>query len=51
VNELLDEESLASLRYSVNKGKPYGTMDWTAEMVDQFGLAHTVRSAGRPMNN
>ncbi|MDZ4285550.1 MAG: transposase [Candidatus Sungbacteria bacterium] len=48
VNEIIRDDSLRDLRYSVNKGRPYGSDGWIAEMVDRFGLGHTTRGAGRP---
>ena len=48
VNQLLNEDMVEQVRYSVNKGKPYGGERWTEKMVDQFKLGHTLRGAGRP---
>lgn len=48
VNELLKDDTLAEVRYAVNKGKPYGTNQWLARMLDRFELSHTLRGAGRP---
>ncbi len=48
VNDLLQEDTLTELRHAANKGKPYGTVDWTDSMVDQFDLGHTLRGPGRP---
>jgi len=48
VNEVLTSERLTDIRYSVNKGKPYGTLDWVERAVERFGLTHTLRGAGRP---
>jgi len=48
LNEREDEETLASLRESVNKGKPYGTMGWVGRMVKKYGLFLTTRQRGRP---
>lgn len=48
VNEPERKEVLAGIRYSVNKGKPYGKERWTERMVDTFKLSATLRSPGRP---
>lgn len=48
VNELLGTENLADIRYSVNKGKPYGKLDWVEHAIKQFDLWHTLRGPGRP---
>lgn len=39
---------LESLRYCVNKGKPYGRENWIQRMVDEFNLVPTLRNPGRP---
>jgi hypothetical protein len=41
-------EKLSIIRYSVNKGKPYGADTWTDSMIDRFNLSHTTRGVGRP---
>jgi len=43
-----EKEELESLRYSVNKGKPYGSSDWTNRMINRFDLKSTLRHPGRP---
>lgn len=48
VNTLPDKEHLESIRNSVNKGKPFGSMEWVKNMVKQFGLEITTRNRGRP---
>ncbi|MEK7452858.1 MAG: transposase [Patescibacteria group bacterium] len=48
VNEPQTAKELESLRYSVNKGKPYGKDDWTNRVIDKFKLGSTLRKAGRP---
>ncbi len=45
-----ENQELDSLRYSVNKGKPYGSNDWTNRMISRFNLGSTLRGAGRPIN-
>jgi len=48
VNDVFKNDDLNDIRYSVNKGKPYGTRGWIEKMVVKFGLDHTVRGPGRP---
>lgn len=48
VNQVLSEENLESIRYSVNKGKPYGNLEWVDRVVDDHNLTHTLRGPGRP---
>ncbi|MFA4975858.1 MAG: transposase [Candidatus Paceibacterota bacterium] len=48
VNEAQTNKEIESLRYSVNKGKPYGSDNWTNKMVDKFNLKATLRNPGRP---
>lgn len=48
VNDTLNTEKLSVIRYSVNKGKPYGTDTWADSMIDTFNLSHTIRGVGRP---
>ena len=43
-----EKKELDSLRYSVNKGKPYGSNAWVNRMIDNFNLRSTLRSPGRP---
>ena len=45
-----EKKELESLRYSVNKGKPYGSESWMNRTVDRFNLGSTLRGAGRPIN-
>ncbi len=51
VNEILKEDSLKSLRNSVNKGTPLGNDAWVEKMVGEHNLEHTVRGGGRPKIN
>jgi len=48
VNEKETENDLNATRYSVNKGKPFGSKVWTNRMVDTFKLSGTLRGSGRP---
>ena len=51
VNENLSEEILNTVRYSVNKGKPYGREEWVDATVEKFDLMYTLRHPGRPRKN
>jgi len=44
------DDELKPLRYSVNKGKPYGSGSWVNKMIDRFNLGSTLRGSGRPRN-
>lgn len=48
VNEPHTNTEMESLRYCVNKGKPYGSLAWTRKMIDAFKLESTLRGRGRP---
>lgn len=48
VNEPQTNTEVESLRYSVNKGKPYGADNWVSKMIDKFSLRATLRNPGRP---
>lgn len=41
---------LESVRYSLSKGKPYGTDSWTLRKITDYVLDATVRGRGRPKN-
>ncbi len=48
VNEPQTAKELESLRYSVNKCKPYGKENWVNRIIDKFKLGLTTRERGRP---
>lgn len=48
VNEPHTNTELESLRYCVNKGKPFGNEEWTSRMIDAYKLESTMRGRGRP---
>ncbi len=48
VNEILKPKIIENIRYSVNKGKPYGSERWVSTMVGDFALRYTLRGPGRP---
>lgn len=43
-----NDEELQTIRHCVNKGKPFGSFDWIAKMVDTFKLKSTLSNPGRP---
>ncbi len=51
VNTPLPTQKEQEIRYSVNKGKPYGKEEWSSAMIDKFGLKGTMREVGRPRNS
>lgn len=51
VNEPDKAEDLTSIRVSVTKSKPLGTMGWMERMVERFKLQGTLRGRGRPEKN
>ena len=48
VNTSESTETLASIRSSVNKGRPFGQNDWLEKTVEMFNLGQTLRNPGRP---
>lgn len=48
INEPDKTEELSSMRYSLNRGIPFGSAHWVDAMVDQHGLESTRRAVGRP---
>lgn len=48
VHTPLTANEIDSVRYSVNKGKPFGTEAWTDGIIDKYKLHTTVRGRGRP---
>jgi putative transposase len=48
VNTLPGDETLESMRQSVNRGTPFGSTLWVDEMVQRFKLENTIRKPGRP---
>ena len=47
VNIPMTPEEENSIRYSVNRGKPFGTDDWSIKMIHKYDLHSSVRSRGR----
>ncbi len=48
VNQSETSNTLAALRESVNRGRPFGNKKWLHKTVTEFGLESTLRSRGRP---
>ncbi len=48
VNEEMDKRNLESLRVSVQRGRPYGAVEWVAATAARLGLGFTLRGVGRP---
>ena len=48
VNAALNEKELASVRRSIERGRPFGDVDWTEKLADRLGLWSTIRPRGRP---
>ncbi|MFA5796395.1 MAG: transposase [Candidatus Shapirobacteria bacterium] len=43
-----EKNNLKTIRNSVNRGKPYGSDNWTEKVLKKFGLEITGRRRGRP---
>lgn len=48
LNQEEKESTLASLRYSVARGKPFGSESWIEKIVEKFKLKSTLNPRGRP---
>ena len=48
VNSPLATRELERMRASIDRGRPYGSDQWTTRMVKQLGLEPSVRAEGRP---
>ena len=48
VNKPLSAGELEAIRQAADRCQPYGSDGWRQRMVDQFGLASTIRRPGRP---
>jgi putative transposase len=48
VNSPASPEELTRIQRSARRGAPYGSEEWTKEVVRRYGLEHTVRPRGRP---
>jgi putative transposase len=48
VNQPLTEKELESIRYSVNRQAPFGSVKWKKKICKELELDHTLRPRGRP---
>lgn len=48
VNKEEPEDELKVIRNSVNRGAPYGSSTWLADVVSKFRLGSTLKPRGRP---
>ena len=48
VNQADDGRELEALRRCVQRGRPYGRMEWQKEIAKRLGLESAYRPAGRP---
>ena len=48
VNTTLEQDTLESLRKSVNKGTPFGSDTWIDKLVTKFNVGNLLRNPGRP---
>lgn len=49
VNTPLTEEEENNVKYSIIRGKPFGSSVWSGRMIDSYKLGATVRGRGRPI--
>jgi len=47
VNMPMNEKEEEMIRYSVDRGKPFGSDAWSVAMIDRYGLKATIRKRGR----
>ena len=50
LNQSPGKEEIENIRYAIKKSRPYGSEEWVAKAVGQFGLENTMRNRGRPRN-
>jgi putative transposase len=48
VNRPQTEAEALAIRRSIARGQPLGGAAWTAKIIRQLGLEHTLRPRGRP---
>ena len=48
VNTPQPKEEIETIRYHIQRGRPYGQKTWMQETATQFGLESTFRNRGRP---
>ncbi len=49
VNVPLSDNEEYNIKYSVVRGKPYGSDAWSSKMIDIYKLVSTIRGKGRPI--
>jgi hypothetical protein len=49
-DQWLGKEEIENIRDALKRSKPYGSEQWVAKAVAQFGLENTLRNPGRPRN-
>lgn len=50
VNTPQTEAEVAAVAQSIQRGKPFGSLEWTVENAGRWDLEKTLRSRGRPRN-
>jgi REP-associated tyrosine transposase len=48
VNRVDDKEELEALRRSLNRGRPFGQLEWQKQIAKRLGLESAYRPTGRP---
>ena len=48
LNHSQGREEIENIRYAITRSRPYGSEQWVAKAVGQFGLESTTRKRGRP---
>lgn len=48
VNTPLTESEMERMQQCVNRGAPFGSLEWRSRISEQLGLASTMRPKGRP---
>ena len=48
LNRSRGKEEIENIRLAIKKSRPYGSREWMARAVAQFGLENTMRNRGRP---
>ncbi|MBI3251346.1 MAG: transposase [Candidatus Andersenbacteria bacterium] len=48
VNTAQPKEEVDTIRYHIQRGRPYGEASWTQKTAEQLGLQSTFRNRGRP---
>lgn len=43
-----EEDSLVDIRISVNRGRPFGNLQWLNKIADKLSLSSTIKPKGRP---